>query len=54
MKKFFGAFMYGAAATLGSIVISKGAKVISDPLKRKALKRQLNNIKETFMKGEES
>lgn len=54
MKNFFNAVVYGAAVTLGSIAMTKGVRVMCDPIKRKALKKRFNNIKETFMKGEES
>lgn len=49
-NKFFNALVYGAAATLGSVITSKGIKVLTDPNKRAKIKNGFKNIKEAFTK----
>ena len=53
-KSFFNAVLYGAAATLGSIVVTKGVRVLSDPVKKAKLKKNFKAIKDTFAEKIES
>lgn len=54
MKNIFNYVLYGAAMTLGSIVITKGLEVCGDPYKKAKLKQDLQNIKKHFTEKEEA
>ena len=54
IKNFFNAMMYGVAATLGGLAVTKGIEVAKDPYKRAKVKRIFNNIKEELSRKVES
>lgn len=51
IKSLVNAALYGAASTLGSMVVIKGAKVVSDPTKKAKIKRNVKEIKNTLIGG---
>ena len=54
VKGFFNAVLYGAAATLGSVMVMKGIEVSKDPYKKAQLKKSVIGIKDAIVKKTES
>ena len=48
MKGFLRCCVYGAAITLGSMGVSKGIEVLSDPYKRTKIKNRFYKIKDAI------
>lgn len=53
-KNIFNTMLYGAAATLGGILITKAVDVASDPYKRAVIKKKITDLKEELSKKVES
>lgn len=54
IKRLFGAVLGGAAATVGSIIATKGFEYLSNPANRAKIKKAFKNLKFKFLKREEA
>lgn len=48
MRQFLKFVLYGAAMTLGGLIVNSVANVMRDPYKRAGLKRKFNGVKKAL------